>query len=95
MAMAEQGYDIPAGVNPIVQAHAQEMILPKGPANVIRDLANNGGNSGGGSTFSPTIQVSALDGPSLVKYINQNAGSMAAALRKLNGRFMATGPGSM
>jgi hypothetical protein len=89
MAMAEGGYDIPAGVNPIVQAHAQEMILPKGPANVIRDLANNGGTTGGGSTFNSTFQISAMDGPSLLKFMNQNAGSFAMAMKRMNNRFMA------
>ncbi len=44
---AEGGYDIPAGVNPIVQTHEQEMILPKEHANVIRGLARNGGAGGG------------------------------------------------
>lgn len=44
---AEGGYDIPAGVNPVVQTHEQEMILPKEHANVIRGLARNGGAGGG------------------------------------------------
>lgn len=40
---AEGGYDIPAGINPLVQTHEQEMILPKEQANAIRDMTK--GNS--------------------------------------------------
>jgi len=46
-ASAEGGYDIPEGVNPMVQTHAKEMILPRAQANVIRDLAKNGGAADG------------------------------------------------
>ena len=46
-AVAEQGYDIPSGINPMVQAHAREMVLPAAESDVIRDMAD-GGSSGGG-----------------------------------------------
>ena len=46
MAFAEQGYDVPYGVNPLTQLHQQEMVLPAQYANVIRDIGNG---SGGGS----------------------------------------------
>ncbi|HEY1606577.1 MAG TPA: phage tail tape measure protein [Allosphingosinicella sp.] len=36
---AAGGYDIPSGINPLVQAHAREMILPAQYADVIRSLA--------------------------------------------------------
>lgn len=42
LASAENGYDIPANINPIVQAHAKEMVLPAAQADVIRDMANGG-----------------------------------------------------
>lgn len=46
---AAGGYDIPRGLNPVVQTHEEEMILPKKYANVIRDMAAGGaGQSGGG-----------------------------------------------
>jgi hypothetical protein len=48
-ASAEGGYDIPAGMSPIVQTHPEEMILPRAQANVIRELANDGGNGRGNS----------------------------------------------
>jgi hypothetical protein len=47
LASAAGGYDIPAGVNPLVQAHSEEMVLPAPLANAVRDMA--GGNSGRGS----------------------------------------------
>ncbi|MEO8804638.1 MAG: hypothetical protein ABI433_01035 [Burkholderiaceae bacterium] len=46
-ASAEGGYDIPASVNPIVQTHAREMILPAKHADVIRNLADGDGMPGG------------------------------------------------
>lgn len=42
MASAAGGFDIPGTVNPIVQAHAREMILPAKHADVIRNMADNG-----------------------------------------------------
>lgn len=47
MISASGGYDIPSGLNPVVQTHAREMILPAKHADVIRDLADGGGGSGG------------------------------------------------
>lgn len=46
-ASAEAGYDIPGGVNPLVQTHAREMVLPAKQADVIRDMADGGGGAGG------------------------------------------------
>jgi hypothetical protein len=51
-ASAAGGYDIPAGVNPIVQTHAQEMILPKAQADVIRSLASSRSGDGGGEKLT-------------------------------------------
>lgn len=38
LAVAAKGYDIPRGVNPLVQAHQEEMILPAQYANPLRDM---------------------------------------------------------
>ena len=54
---AEGGFDIPAGLSPMVQTHAREMILPAKHADVIRQLADDGG--AGGGSFSPTIHITA------------------------------------
>jgi hypothetical protein len=42
---AAGGYDIPAGINPVVQTHSKEMILPEEHADTIRSMA---GRRGGG-----------------------------------------------
>lgn len=54
-ASARDGYDIPAGVNPITQLHEKEMVLPAQQANVIRDLAKGGGSVGGVSIVDNTV----------------------------------------
>jgi hypothetical protein len=43
IASAEGGFDIPRGVNPMVQLHEQEMVLPRAQADVIRNMAADGG----------------------------------------------------
>ena len=53
IASARDGYDIPAGVNPMTQLHEKEMVLPQAQANVIRDLAKSG--DGGGKSGAITI----------------------------------------
>lgn len=39
LASARGGFDIPFGINPVTQLHAQEMVLPREQADVIRALA--------------------------------------------------------
>jgi hypothetical protein len=38
-SVAEQGYDVPMGVNPITQLHAREMVLPANLASLKPDIA--------------------------------------------------------
>jgi len=47
-ASAAGGYDIPAGVNPLTQLHAREMVLPAKQADVIRALADGEGEGASG-----------------------------------------------
>lgn len=42
---ARGGYDIPSGINPVVQTHEEEMILPAEQANAVRDMASGGGGT--------------------------------------------------
>ncbi len=70
---AENGFDIPAGVNPMVQAHAREMILPAKYADVIRGLAGSGG--GGGGSGGSVIHINALDSRSIEKWLRGSGGS--------------------
>ena len=68
---AEGGFDIPSGVNPMVQAHAKEMILPAKYAEVIRGLAGGGGGAGGDTVH---LHVSAMDGPSMKQFFRGPGG---------------------
>lgn len=43
LAVAAKGYDIPAGTNPLVQAHEQEMILPANIAVPLRAMLKGAG----------------------------------------------------
>lgn len=48
VASASMGFDIPAGLNPMTQLHAREMVLPAQHADVIRALAQQPALLGGG-----------------------------------------------
>lgn len=43
---AAGGYDIPSGINPVTQLHAEEMVLPAEHATTIRELGASGGTQG-------------------------------------------------
>lgn len=73
VASAAGGYDIPAGVNPVTQLHAQEMVLPADLANKIR------GSSGGGEIH---LHIQAMDAPSFTTYVKNNHAAIAAAVKK-------------
>ncbi|MFZ6767513.1 hypothetical protein ACO0LM_10540 [Undibacterium sp. Di26W] len=53
-ASAAGGYDIPGGLNPVVQTHAREMILPAKYADLIRAMSEQGaaGNTNAGHTIN-------------------------------------------
>ena len=44
---AAGGYDIPSGINPIVQTHAREMILPAHLADAVRSMTGGGAAAAG------------------------------------------------
>jgi hypothetical protein len=66
---AEGGYDIPAGINPLVQTHQNEMILPAPLAETIRNMARNGQSGGGAAAPNVNINVSAWDGSSVDRWL--------------------------
>lgn len=70
---AEGGYDIPAGVNPVVQTHQREMILPAKYADTIRNMGDSGG--GGGDTHHHW-NVSTMDAASFRKFAMNNKGTI-------------------
>lgn len=81
-ASAEGGYDIPAGVNPVVQTHQKEMILPAEQADVIRGMAANGGPGGG-----MTINIKAQDSKDVMRSLRTNS-ALQRALKDMNRRFV-------
>lgn len=73
---AEDGFDIPKGLNPLVQAHSNEMMLPSKHADTMRalsDLHLQGGlaNGGGG-----TVNIRALDARSFEQMLRGRQGDM-------------------
>ena len=91
-ASAEGGYDIPASVNPIVQTHAREMILPAKHADVIRNLADSnasGAGGGGIAASSVNLHIQAWDGHDVKRVLMDNPDALSAALAraKRNGHF--------
>ena len=79
-ASALEGYDIPEGINPVVQTHAKEMILPRAQANVIRDLAKDGGTGGYGN--APTIINQTTGRVDKVTYATLSNGERALILQE-------------
>lgn len=60
---ASGGYDIPRGLNPMVQAHEEEMILPSPLANAVRRMAGEGGAAGAGGAAAPAPRLNATPLP--------------------------------
>lgn len=85
---AAGGYDIPGNINPIVQAHAGEMILPTKYADVIRSLAD-GSRAGGGTGDIYNVTIHAADAQSFADMLTRNATPFIKVIRQLerDGRF--------
>jgi len=87
---AEGGFDIPKGMNPMVQAHSNEMVLPSKHADTIRmlgDLAATGQLSGGGGGVT---NIQALDSRSFERFLSGRQGDQlmrALARRARNGSY--------
>lgn len=79
---AAGGYDIPRGLNPVVQTHEEEMILPKKYANVIRGMAA-GGDGAAAEPASPpvNINIQAWDGGDVRRVLLDNPAAIADAIR--------------
>jgi hypothetical protein len=71
---AAGGFDVPAGLNPITQLHAQEMVLPKQYANVIRGLA--GGQGARGDTH---LHVHTVDAAGVRQFMMKHRDAVASA----------------
>jgi hypothetical protein len=68
---AAGGFDIPSGINPIVQAHAEEMILPAQISRPLKAMLANGGATGASGEMhlhiSPTIDARGADAAALAR----------------------------
>jgi hypothetical protein len=80
---AARGYDIPKGLNPLVQTHEEEMILPSKYANVIRGMAAGGGGQGGGGAVvhNHHYNIQAWDSRDVGRFLHDNARHVAAATK--------------
>lgn len=79
VASASQGFDIPAGLNPLTQLHEQEMVLPAKHANVIRSMAD-GAEGASGMGGAPVIHVHATDAQSVARLFRDNGDALVKAL---------------
>jgi hypothetical protein len=77
-AAAEQGYDVPVGVNPITQLHQKEMVLPAAQADVIRDMAAGGTSSGG----EVHVHIDAVDGVSVAELFRRQPQIISDAVKR-------------
>ena len=79
---AQNGWDIPSGLNPMAQLHEEEMVLPKEQANAVRDMAKNGGGKG------LQIHIHAMDAKSFKQALSRNQGGLLDVLNEAmrNGR---------
>jgi len=90
MASASQGFDIPGNVNPIVQTHAREMILPAKHADVIRSLADQGQGVAAASGGDVHMHVHTQSTQDFQNFLSQNSHVLAPALRRLGRNFSPT-----
>ena len=85
-ASAAGGYDIPAGVNPVVQAHAEEMILPSDLANKVRGMTD-GGKGGGATYHTHNYTIQAWDRRDVGRFLKDNSKALAKAGEHAARRF--------
>lgn len=83
MPSARGGMDIPSGVNPQVQLHQREMVLPEKQADVIRRMADGGPGGGFGATGQ--IIINAMDGASVQRVVESPAFRRAIREAQRNG----------
>jgi tape measure domain-containing protein len=79
---AEQGFDIPAGVNPLTQLHEKEMVLPRAQADAVRSMAEGGGSGG-----EIHLHVHAVDSKSVERLFKDNGKHIATAVQQQMRQF--------
>lgn len=90
---AARGYDIPKGLNPLVQTHEEEMILPSEHANTIRSLAElaRSGNLGGDGGSSNVVNYHDHSGKLSDKEIKEKAHVIAREMSRMARNFYWVG----
>ena len=83
LASAAGGYDIPSNINPMVQTHASEMILPASIADPLRGMIAGGGRGGGPNV---TLNASLVDVRGLRQAL-MRGGALEKSIRDLHSRF--------
>jgi hypothetical protein len=100
ISSAAGGYDIPSGVNPVTQLHAQEMVLPARLANPMRAMLDNysaakqagpiAANDGAGDVHAHFHIHGAMDGPSFKTFLRTNADHLSTVLQEMGRKGMKT-----
>ena len=80
LASARNGYDIPAGINPITQLHEREMVLPQAQADAVRNMTDAGGDS-----F--VLHINATDAQSVARLFRDNGQHIVSALKNQRRNF--------
>lgn len=81
VASAANGFDIPAGLNPLTQLHEREMVLPAEHADTIRSMR---GMSGG----DVHLHVHAMDSQSVKRLFSDNGAVLADVLKQQRRNFV-------
>jgi len=82
---AAGGYDIPTSVNPVIQAHGGEMVLPRDIAEPLR--ANLGAGAGGGNDHVHVHIHDAIDGDSVRRVVKSDQFIRAVREARREGRM--------
>ena len=77
-SVAEQGFDVPKGLNPVTQLHSGEMVLPEKYADTIRRL-EGGRRDGAGEAH---LHFHTPDPTTFASWAKQNPRQMREVLRK-------------
>ncbi len=83
---ASKGFDVPAGTSPLTQLHEKEMVLPASQADVIRNMAANGG----GGQQPMTVNISAVDARSVRDLFMREGTALADSIQRQARSFKMT-----
>ncbi|HEY2710059.1 MAG TPA: hypothetical protein VGI95_18590 [Caulobacteraceae bacterium] len=101
ISSAAGGFDIPAGVNPLTQLHAQEMVLPARLANPMRSMLADY-QTGGAGVSAPSSSAASgdlhahfhingdMDGPSFKTFLRANQDHLSTVLQEMGRKGMRT-----